>query len=372
MDINVKVKENLQIRPFYLFFIITSIQIGIGILGFPKIVYQEALQDSWISILFTFFYIVAVVIVMFMILNQYKNADIYGIQVDIFGKWIGKILGTIYILYFGITLFSILITYMEVVRISIFPSISNLALGGLLLCLVVYSVLGGIRVVVGVCTLFFLGTQWLFLLLIQPAMEVDFTHLQPMFVTPFPDLLEGAKVSSYTFMGFELLLVIYPFIKNKKKAKLPTFLAVSWSTITILLLTMLVIGYFSHNQILRREWALLGLFKIQNFTFIERFDYVVVTEWMLVIITNMILLMWAMTYGMKRLYNISQKTTLYLISIILLIACIFVDEHFQIQKVIDTSSQIGLWIVYVYPFFLLPIVLFKKRKQRKKEKKHAK
>ncbi|WP_245831826.1 GerAB/ArcD/ProY family transporter [Oceanobacillus senegalensis] len=365
-------KKNLQIRAFYLFFVLSSIQLGVGIMGFPRIVYQEALQDSWISILIAFLYIVAVIIVMLAILKQYKNADIYGIQVDIFGKWLGKILGSVYILYFGLTLFSVLITYMEVIRVFIFPTISNFSLGVLLLSLLIYSVKGGIRVIVGVCVLFFFTSHWIFFLLIQPALYIDITHFQPMFVSSFTEILKGAQLSAYTFMGFEILLVIYPFISNKQKLKLPSFLAVGWTTFLVFLVTMLVIGYYSYYQILRREWAVLGLFKTQNLTFIERFDYIVVAEWMMVVIPNMILLMWAMTYGMKRLYNVQQKTTLYIGSGILLFGSIFADEHFRVQKIIDLSAQFGLWIVYVYPFLLLPIVLFKKRWHRKKgSNKHA-
>ena len=154
MDINLKLKKNLQIRAFYLFFIISSIQIGVGIMGTSRIVYLEALQDAWISILIASIYLFIVIIVMLSILKQYDNADIFGIQVDIFGNWFGKLLGSIYIIHFAITFFSVLITYLEIVRIYIFPTLNNVTLGSLVLMLVLYGLLGGIRVIVGVCTLF--------------------------------------------------------------------------------------------------------------------------------------------------------------------------------------------------------------------------
>ncbi|MFD1849958.1 GerAB/ArcD/ProY family transporter [Oceanobacillus bengalensis] len=369
MDINLKVKKNLQIRAFYLFFIIASIQLGVGIIGAPKLIYLESLQDSWISILIAFIYIVAVVITMFFILNQYENADIYGIQVDIFGKWIGKFLGTIYIVHFGIALLSVLITYIEVIRVYIFPMMSNFVMGFLLLCLVVYGVLGGLRVIVGVCTVFFLLSHWIVFLLIQPSTRMDITHLQPMFVSPISDLLSGAHISAYTFMGFEILFLVYPFIQNKKKAKLPALLATGWTTLFLLLITIITIGYFSYQQIERREWVLLSLIKVQNFTFVERFDYIVVAEWMMIIVPNMLLLMWGITYGMKRLYKVPQKVTLYSVAVIMSFACIYFDEHYRIQSTIDASANYGFWLVYVYPFLLLPIVLIKKKWIKKKEEK---
>ncbi|WP_156288765.1 GerAB/ArcD/ProY family transporter [Oceanobacillus salinisoli] len=366
MEINVKTRKNLQIRAFYLFFIVTSLQLGVGIIGAPKLIYLEALQDAWISILIAFIYIIVVIAVMFIILNQYENADIYGIQVDIFGTFLGKLLGTIYILHFAISFFSILITYIEIIRVYMFPAISNIAIGFLLLSLVVYSVLGGFRVMVGVCTLFFIFSHWIVFLLVHPFTQMDITHLQPMFVSSFPELLSGAKTTSYTFMGFEILLLVYPFIQNKKKARFPAFLAISWTTFLVLLTTIIVIGYFSYQQIARREWVLLGLFKIQNLTFIERFDYIVVAQWMMIILPNLIFLMWGITFGMKRMYQIRQKTTLYVSAVIFLVASIFFDKHFVIQNLIDFSARYGFWLVYVYPFVLLPLVLLKKYRRNKK------
>src|SRR5699024_10596625 len=123
MEVNLNVKPGLRIRAFYLFFIIPSIQIGVGILGAPKYIFEEANQDAWLSILIAFVYMIIVAWVMFIILNQYKNADIFGIQIDIFGNWIGKLLGTIYIAFFAAELLSVLLTYIEIVQIFLYPTI---------------------------------------------------------------------------------------------------------------------------------------------------------------------------------------------------------------------------------------------------------
>lgn len=361
MDINIKIKENLQIRAFYIFFIVVSIQIGVGLIGFPRIVIMETLQDSWISIFIAYAYIVCVLIVMLLILKQYDNSDIFGIHVDIFGTWIGKLIGMVFIIHFAIELFSVLITYIEIVRVFIFPNISIFVLSFLMLCLVVYSVLGGIRVIVGVCTVFGIYSNWIFFPLIQPTLQIDLTHLLPLFEASIPELLNGAKLSGYSFLGFEIILVLYPFLKNKEKIKFPLFLAVSWTTVITLFVTMVVMGYLSFREISTREWILLSLYKIQSFSFIERFDYIILSSWMIIVIPNMILLMWAITYGIKRMYKIPHKYSLYIVSLILLAASPFFYEHFLIQKVIDFSAQLGFWLVYIYPFILLPIVLIKKR-----------
>ncbi|HLR81404.1 MAG TPA: GerAB/ArcD/ProY family transporter, partial [Bacillota bacterium] len=97
MKVNIDIRSNHKVRAFYLFFIISSLQIGAGIMGAPKYIFKEAQQDSWLSILIATIYIIIVVFAMIFILEQYESADIFGIQVDVFGQWIGKLLGIIYI-----------------------------------------------------------------------------------------------------------------------------------------------------------------------------------------------------------------------------------------------------------------------------------
>lgn len=367
MNVNLRMKDGLEIRAFYLFFIITSIQTGTGIMGAPKYIFLEANRDSWLAIVIATVYMLLVVWAMHTILKQYENADILGIQVDIFGLWIGKLLGTLFIIHLAVTLFTVIVTYIEVIQIFIFPTFPTYTLAFILLSLIIYSVLGGIRVIVGVTFIFFILTQFLWILLITPALRVDIIHFLPAFQTSFVDLLKGAKATTYSFLGFEILLLLYPFIQNKKNMKLPLFLGVIWTALTLLIVTIMTIGYYSPKQLVTLDWSVLGLFKAVSFSFIERFDYIVVASWMMVVLPNMILLMWGITYGLKRLYKIQQKRTLYAFSALLLLACSLIIDDQTIIKITTLVSRSGFWVVYVYPFVLLPLVLLKNKWRKNKD-----
>lgn len=367
MDINVKVKNDLQIRAFYLFFIVTGTQIGVGMMGYPMYVYNEAKQDSWISILIAYVYLMVVVYVMYLILKQYKNADILGIQVDVFGKWIGKLLGTIYMIHFTVGLITVFVTYIEVVQIFIFPQLSSFVMGGLLLILIIYGALGGLRVIVGVAFIFFFLTQWLLFLFYEPIMKMEFNNFQPYFEATIPELLQGAKKTTFTFVGFEILFFVYPFIQNKQKAKRPIFLGITYTALIALLQMVIAIGFFSPGLLAQLEWAVLTLFKGSKLPFINRIDFIVIAEWIMVIVPVMLLLIWMITYGMKRLYNIPRKFALFTVALLLFISCGFISRHTYVIKLTDAYSVISFWIVYVYPFILLPIVWIKRRWDKKRK-----
>lgn len=366
MEVNIKIKKNLRIRAFQLFFIMVGIQTGLGILGAPRFIFEHSRQDAWISILIAFVYMFIVLWTMFLILKQYENADIFGIQVDIFGNWFGKLLGTIYIIFFMAELLSLLLGYIEVIQVYLYPTMPSFVMALILLILVFYSVIGGIRVVVGVVFLFTLLSPWVFVLLYDPITRMEIAHFQPMFEASIMDLLKGARTTTYTFLGIEILFIIYPFIENKQDAKLPAFLGVSVSAFLVLLTTVISIGYYSPYDFDLMHWPVLTLFKSVSFTFLERFDYFIIAEWMMVTVPAMILMMWAITYGTKRLYAFSQKTTLYIVALLLLVVSSVIKQDYKIEKITDVVSQVGFWIVFVYPILLLPIVLVKKKWQSRK------
>lgn len=361
MKVNLNIKKNLQIPAFYLFFIICNIQIGVGILGVPKYIFMESKQDAWISVLIAIAFMLLVLYVIFLILNQYKNADLFGIQVDIFGRWIGKILGTLFIVYFLNVAMSVLLTYVHVIQLFIYPTMSSFLMGLLLLSLVVYGILGGIRVIVGITFIFFILTPWILIFLYDPISRMEMTHFQPMFQTSIKNLLKGARKTTYTFLGFEILFIIYPFIQNKSKAKLSTFFGVIFTGLVVFATTVISIGYYSPQDFSKIDWPVLQLFKSISYPLLERFDYIVVVEWMLLTIPTIMLSMWVVTYGTKRLFKVKQKTMLYIISIILLTICSMTKNHYATLWITDLIAQIGFWIAFIYPFILLVLVLIKKK-----------
>ncbi|WP_138420625.1 GerAB/ArcD/ProY family transporter [Aquibacillus sediminis] len=360
MNVNVKVKHGSRIQSFYLFFILVNIQTGTGIIGAPRYIYEQAKQDGWLSVIIAGLFVHFVVFMMFLTLKQYENTDIFGIQQDLFGKLIGKLLGTIFIIYIFASLLSVLINYIQIVQYFIHPILSPWLLSFLLLILVVYSVLGGIRVIVGVAFVFFVSTLYILFFLYHPLLEMDLHRFQPFFEASPMELMEGARATSYSLLGLEVVLFIYPFIDDKKKAQLPSQLGVAITALFLLLVTIISIGFMGRERLADSYWPILIFYKFISYEIIERFDLIVVTAWMMVVLPVMILLTWMMTYGMKRMYNIRQKKTLFIICFLLFIGGGLMKEQVMITNYTSYVGQIGFWLTFIYPIILYPLVRIKK------------
>ncbi len=127
------VAERHLIPPFLVLFIFNSMQVGVGILGFPRSIAEDAGYDAWISVLLSSLSIAAAIGLIFSVLKKGKG-DILSIHKDLFGTWFGGLLSCLLILYFLSLALVVTRTYIEVIQVWMFPTMPTWAMAfGLLL-----------------------------------------------------------------------------------------------------------------------------------------------------------------------------------------------------------------------------------------------
>ncbi|QUG41819.1 GerAB/ArcD/ProY family transporter [Psychrobacillus sp. INOP01] len=369
-------KNSIQLSPkdminaYLLFFVIHSTQIGVGIQGFQRIVYQDAKQDAWISVLLAGLATHIVAICMIKTLEVYGSNDLYGIQQDIYGKWIGNFLNALYILYCFVGFFSVLRNYIEVIQAWIFPDISTWFLSATLLIIVIYAFTGGLRVMVGVSFFSVVLALWILPMLIFPMKFSTVDSLLPILEANISSILKGTQSMTFTIIGFEILNVIYPFIKDKKNVRKHTHLALLATTFVYLAFMMVSITYYSEGKLLKTIWATLTLFSFISFPFMERFEFVAICFWMLIILPNLCLYLWAAYRGTIRLVKISGTTFVWIFSLFALIGTLIFQTRTQIDTINTQFGKVAFYIVFVYPIFLFIITMLKRKFTSQKEQKN--
>ncbi|MCM2531915.1 spore germination protein [Neobacillus pocheonensis] len=367
MKVNLHPKEGLLFNTFLLTFIITKVQTGVGIVGLPRIVYLEAKHDAWISVLFAGLFTGVVLWLMISMLKQYDSADLYGIQVDVFGKYMGNVLNIIYMLYMCSAFFVILMNYIEIVQVWIFPDLRTWVLSLVLIFLVVYAVLGGIRVIVGISFISFIGTIWLSFVLIVPIHYSDPTHLFPIWNIDMKHLIMGMYRCSLSMLGFELIMFFYPYVKEKNKVFLFAQIGNLFTTLLFTVTTIVSITFFAETSLARTTWPVLSMFKIVRLPNLERFEIIAVSFWMLIVLPNMCAYLWAASKGFSRIMNKKQKKGIWLIALIVWGGTFFFKARYQMNQMTDIIAKAGFLAAYCYPVLLSIIVLVKKWFTRRKK-----
>ncbi|PEZ84256.1 hypothetical protein CN380_02475 [Bacillus sp. AFS017274] len=136
------------------------------------------------------------------------------------------------------------------------------------------------------------------------------------------------------------------------------------TTLLLLLLYFVSTVFYSQKQLVLTLWPTLSLTSIIELPFIQRFEYITVSWWNIVIITNMVIPLWAASRGVKRLFNVQQKYPLWVMSIIIILVNIFffdVDSLYVLNKIINPYS-VAFLVLYLP--LLLVLISIKKWRNR--------
>jgi spore germination protein (amino acid permease) len=363
--------QRLLFNAYLLFYVIHANQVGVGVLGFHRIIAKFARQDAWIAVIIAGLTVHLITWAIAATLRMYKSADLFQIHDALWGKRLGSVFNVVYTLLLAAPTLVIIQTYIEVIQTWISVDLPPWFVSLCLLTLVVYGVLGGLRIVVGVCLISVLSSLWMVFLAYFPLQYAVWSHLQPVFEAKLPDLLAGAQKMGLTLSGFEILYFVYPFVREKQHVVRYSQLAVLVTNLIYLLAMVTATLYFSHEQLLHNIWAQLSILKIIQLPFLERFEYLVIPLWVIVILPNMLLYTWATTRGLKHVFHISQKKGLYGMALVLLALGFLFTTRQKVNQLNDLFNTFYLYGAFLYPIVLYGAALIKTAWQRRQEGKTA-
>jgi uncharacterized membrane protein len=162
------------------------------------------------------------------------------------------------------------------------------------------------------------------------------------------EIMKACKKMTLNYLGFELLLIYYPFIKNREKSQKWAHLGAVFTMAIYLVSIIVSLAYYHQDQLKDVIWATLTLWKIVDLPFIERFEYIGISVWLFMVLPNVCIGVWAASRTAKRVFGLRQKKMLVFILLIILVSCIFLDNRYRIDKFNTISSEIGFYIVYLY------------------------
>ena len=355
-----QINKRHQVSPYLVFFIIYNSQVGIGILSFQRAIAEKAGYDAWIGVLLAGCFVQVFIWMMYKLLRK-NNGDIMDVHANIFGNVLGKFFSMVIMIYYWLASTSVLLGYIEIIQVWMFSTIPSWILSLLILLIVYYSVSGGFRVVAGVSFLSFIFPQIsLIFLYIFPLKTAHFGNLLPLMNHSFTDLFDSIKSSMYTLAGTEALLMYYPFIKNAATSKKFAHLGVLFTTLLYTISAIVTYTFYSEEQLKTTIWPELSLTKIIKLSFLERFEYLYISIYFIIVTATVSLFLWCSSRGLKKIFNRKQKYMLILLSLLSLAVCQFITEPLKVmlEKLV---TDLNLCLFYGYTPLLLLVSTFLKR-----------
>jgi len=326
----------------------------------PILPIRIAGQDAWISLLVGAAGIHLVIWIMYGIMNRCRT-DLIHLHRQLFGRWAGDGLNLLFLLYFLFLAVHHTRVYIEIVQVWLFPDLIVWPLAIVLLLLTYYIVSGGFRVVVGICA-FSLITQVLALTLLFSAPYLQYRNLTPIFDHSLSEIAMAAKQTTFSYMGVELLLFYFTYIKTPERSQAWAHAGIAATTITYFLTVLFSLLLFKPQQLAKEIWPVLTKFNFVRFPFFERFEFMGASAHVLRMLPIVCLCLWAASRIMKAVSGMRQMTALPLLLSAVFTAVCLIPGRSADQAMNKALSEIGFYLLYGYIPFLY-VVQFVRRKR---------
>ncbi|WP_081829283.1 GerAB/ArcD/ProY family transporter [Geomicrobium sp. JCM 19037] len=179
-----------QLSPFFAFFIIAVVQIGVGIFTYAREIAAISGNDGWISILLAG---IATHLILWLMYRMLRHENtLTSIHEQAFHKF-GKVVDLFFILYFTALVIALTTTYVEIVRVWLFPGLDHWVLIIIIIGLVYLFTNSGLRTIVGVCVIAFFLIVPLLLFSHYPSGMLQTGSLFPVFNHSVLEIMQGAK-----------------------------------------------------------------------------------------------------------------------------------------------------------------------------------
>lgn len=347
---NNPVDEKHLISPYFIVPLMYVSMVRVGVLNFQREVAEHAGYNAYISIVLVGISIHLILWMIYKILrSNQEGVDVSAINKTCFGKIAGNIINFAIVLYFFIGAFIEFKAYIEVIQLWVFPSIKILPISTILVLLIYYTISGGFRSVTGLSFLGLLIT--LIFIIPQNLLVLPYTHplnLLPLYNHSITDILLSSKSMLYQFMGFEALLLFYPFIKSPEKSQKWAHLAVVFVTFMYLMIIIITFMYFSEGQLREIFWPTLNMLKIIEGPVFQRVEYLALSMWLIKFLAGISLSLWAACRAMKTVFQIKPRVSLLAFLVGILILEYFLKDRILFRWISELYSDVGLYFIYGY------------------------
>jgi spore germination protein len=354
-------KENM-LSQIQLYSILTRAMLGGFLLGIYRIVIGKAGRDAWISIILGGLLALLSSLVSIFLCRRFPGYTFVEYAQFIVGKWMGRFLGMLLIIYF-IFLAGIFLRFMgELVVSWILPETPLLIILTLSLTVIPYMVRKGILVLGRYCTIITVASMSILIIMLFPASDWMISNILPLGQEGVRGILSGIPSSVFGFAGYESILMIYSYAQDTNKTVKTVTIALAYAIFAYTLATFCLLLFFGPKTLQFVTFPPMVYLETVEIPLIERLDMFTFFIALFAISASIGVMYSMASLGGGLLFKLGErkKAALFVFPLVLLIA--WLPENVAVLADIYTligaaSMAVGLGI----PLLLLILSLLMKK-----------
>lgn len=277
------------------------IQSGVTLYKLPRMLAVNFGTNGWLMVLFLSIFCLLNIYLISLVIRFRKGENVFEIMEGfIRRKWMAPL----YVLFAGFwSILGILVLkdYILITQVLTFQNTSTFLLLSIVMLLTFYLASKDLYIISKAATIFFVLTIWMTLLMIYHLPYASFIRLTPYWFKGGSDPLQGIIELYTAFLGFELILFMFPYVDETKKKWfrgvyyghfITTFVYISTCFVSYL--------YFSLGQLKITSYPVLNLIAYVQIELIERIESLVFNLFLMKILITIVMYFWAASLLFQR------------------------------------------------------------------------
>lgn len=365
--------EKERISSFQLGVLVFMFVISSSTLLIPPLLTSYVKQDAWIVSIITMFIALPFVWLYISLGMRYPNLTLIECTEKILGKWLGKVVSSLFIFYFLILTSGLLRQLGEMLAILVLPDTPIQWIEILFFMLVVAATRLGIEVSSRAAEIFF---PWVlsFLLFLSLALlpRIEWKNLQPIFESQFNMLAKGTIIHiGIPFFDLVIFLMIFPYVSNLHKAKKVYFAAMIAGSMIIVMITLISILVLGANITEQSTYPVYSLAQSVNIgNFIQRIEVLVGGIWFITLFFKITICFYATVLAIAQFFKLSdyRPLTFPLGMIIVPLSLVMFSSMIEFRQFVRDIWTISIAPYgMIFPILLLVVDSIKQKRAVKKE-----
>ncbi|XRG80493.1 GerAB/ArcD/ProY family transporter [Rossellomorea sp. GAMAL-10_SWC] len=344
----------LNITYYQFVLIIFGVQIGIGMLSLPRELAEKSGAGSWISILFGGLISTILSTLYIKLCQKVPHKNFSSFITLYLGKIVGKIMLFLISIYFIYGASLVLMLSVLFVQSYLLQHTSAYIILFLFLVPSFQLVTGGIHLIAKYIETIFPLVIFFLLMLFLTLKIPNFKNLIPILKEGWMPIIKSVPTTTVSFLGIEIIFVIYPFLDKKEKAMKGVIVANMMSSFTYLFVTIICFLNYNPYEILTIFAPVIDILSIIEFQFLERMDVILLSLLFMVISKTWVTYFWAGMDGLYELFKIKRFPlfVMTIFSLITISSFFFIPSFKFFDLQVKTFSNLGLIVILGLPILL--------------------
>jgi len=358
-------ERGVGINPAQLVLLVFGTIVGVGFITLPRGVVEKAREDAWLTIILAGFVSLASLWLILRTARIFPSDTLVEYNVKIFGRVGGFLFNLLFAGYFLFFAVTGVRTMAEVVRTEMLPFTPLEAIIIAMLITILYAAWDGLMPIVRINES---GQPITFILIILfflfAYLEADWYEIRTPFAEGFLRVVQPIPNTTYSYLGFEILLLYYPFIIKKEKCfwNAATGIALSGAFYSFIVLgALLTLG---PDVTMTQTYPVVTMAKMIEIVrqFVERAELLLIILWLPLAYTTHLVVFFSSAFTMNRMFpRISQRWWMGLSIPVIYVLTLIPDNLMEMEIWTNNVGITGMFFLFVYPLLLMTGVFIRRR-----------